>query len=409
MARVLEYFGEDDSMRGPFMRSIWKNITVGAIFAYFAACAPVKFSGDTQALCGSNGTPCVQKCVGSACINSYSAEKVISSPMVDILVVDDNSGSMSQHQNKFATAWSGFIGQLDTAQLDYRLAITTTDISNKYSTSGMNATNGPNAVNQQGALQDGNLISFAPNTSYLSNTTPNRDSLFISTIKRNETVQCENSGYAEASCPSSDERAIYALNLSTDYTMEKFVRPTSHLAVIILSNEDERGLSDQASVRDANDQALLGLFPLEANDLPGTFTTKFKSKYPSKSLAVHSIIVKPGDAACLASETHLGPNPIVAKAGYSYDKLSQLTGGLRLSICDANYTTNLKAISDAIQAEAISLKFQCRPIGDQYTVTYTPQPAVAPVATPDWTKLELKFNQMPPGTKVKLTYDCSVN
>lgn len=389
------------------MRSVFKKLVVGAVFSYFAACAPVKFSADTVATCGTNGAaPCIQKCVGLSCINSYSAEQVVATPLVDILIVDDNSGSMSPHQVKFASAFSGFIAQLDSAQLDYRLAITTTDISNKYSPSGMNSSNGPDAFNGMGALQDGNLISFAANTSFISNTVPNRDALFMNTIKRDETVHCEQSGYNE--CPSDDERAIFALNLATDNSLSQFVRPTAHMAVIILANEDERGLSDPRSIKSDNDKALINLFPLETNDLPATFISKFQSKFPSKTLAVHSIIVKPGDTACLSSETHPAQY-IVAKEGYSYSSLSTSTGGLQLSICDSNYTANLKAISDAIQADAISLKFQCRPIGDHYTVSYTPQPAVLPNSTPDWSTLSLRFDKMPAGTKVKLSYDCASN
>lgn len=54
---------------------------------------------------------------------------------VDILFVDDKSGSMPDKQEKLSTRLTAFVGSL--ADVDWQLAITTTDTSNgKY---GLNA------------------------------------------------------------------------------------------------------------------------------------------------------------------------------------------------------------------------------------------------------------------------------
>lgn len=389
------------------MRAALKYGTVGLIFVYFAACAPVKFDSVPAPSCGGAGVACIQTCQGSSCVQSYSTQKVVGKNPVDILIIDDNSGSMSPDQHKMATAFDGFLSQLESAQLDYRIAITTTDISSAYTQTPASVHNSPGSFNGNGSLQDGNLISFSSGVNYLTDSVSNRASLFANTIQRQETIHCEQSGYTE--CPSDDERGIFAANLVLDRTASSFVRPTAHMAVIILSNEDERGFSNSSAAKDDNERALAQMYPLETNDLPDTFVSKFHSAYPGKTLAVHSIIVKPGDKTCLAAES----NPaqfLTAKEGYSYQSLSQKTGGIVGSICDASFSNQLKSIGDNIESQALAMPFSCRPINDQYQLTVSPQPAGGVQATPDWSKMQLTIStKLPAMTTLKLTYQCAKN
>lgn len=389
--------------------SILKFGTVAAIFSYFAACAPVKFEQIPEPSCGGNGVVCAKTCSGNSCSQTYSITKTVGQTPVDILMVDDNSGSMSPLQNKFASAFNGFIQNLDTAGLDYRIAMTTTDISNTYSQMEgpelISRDNGPKAINGNGALQDGSLIDLGNGSKFITPADSNRVSLFASSVKRNETITCEQSGYSN--CPSDDERGVFALNLMLDRSADQFLRSDAALAVIILSNEDERGLSWMDPSTDASAMQIKSLYPAKSYDKPETFVSRFRAKFPGKTLAVHSIVVKPGDVQC-KNQLSIPTQYILAKEGYVYSDLSQRTNGTVGSICDSSYTNQLQVIGNNIQSQALALPFSCRPDGDHYTVTMSPQPVQNVTWTPNWTAMTLTTAQtLPAGTSVTLSYTCS--
>lgn len=395
------------------MRAAWKLGAVGLVFGYFGACAPVQFDSLPEPSCGED-VSCFKQCTGDNCVRTYTVTRTVGETPVDILIVNDNSGSMSPIQEKFANAFSGFLDKLDSAGLDYRIAMTTTDISNnqeygsqRFGFEPVSLHNGPSQYNGYGALQDGNLIEFAPGKKFLTKLDANRENLFISAVQRPETLYCEQSGYDEKKCPSNDERGIFALNLVIDRTAHEFMRDSSAVAVIILANEDERGYSH---LHPGRTEDFARTYPTTPYDRPEIFVERFRSKYPGKTLAVHSIIVKPGDTTCRNQASEPG-KMIIAKEGYAYADLSQRTGGIVGSICEwthGGYTAQLEAIGDDIQKQVLALPFSCRPDGDQYTVTVDP---VQPVTwTPNWQTMQLTSDQpLAPGTTVKLTYSCSLN
>jgi hypothetical protein len=383
------------------MRGLWKTGAACIVFSYFAACSPVKFEKAPEPACGAEGIACVQKCSGDSCFQDYAVDRTVGEGMVDVLFVDDNSGSMSYEQSKMADRFPDFLASL--ANLDYRVAITTTDVSNKYTSTPIGVKNRAGAFNGNGALQDGNLISFGT-TSYLDRSTPNKEALFNQEIKRNETIHCEQSGYTE--CPSSDERGIFAANLVLDRTASQFMRPVAHLAVIFLTDEDERGMSDQRSAHDDDDRALIQMYPVENYDLPDTFLSRFKSRYPGKTVSAHSIIVRPGDSGCVQAQSAQG-SFVRGVEGYSYAKLSQDTGGIIGSICDADYGAQLRDIGNYLQKQVLSLPFACRPEGDAFKITLDPQPAGNIDAEADFTNMQLNIKTpLAPLTKVHLEYRC---
>src|SRR5690606_3464453 len=103
------------------------------------------------------------------------------------------------------------------------------------------------------------------------------------TIKRPESKLCDDSGFLEQACPSPDERGIYALNLAVERNEKDFFRSGAHLAVIILSDEDERSFGGHGTQGQG--------WPLEAKDLPETFVLGMQNNFPTKSVSVHSVIV----------------------------------------------------------------------------------------------------------------------
>ena len=410
---------------GSRLRTI-KSWSVSAVVGYFAACAPVQFSRQPDPSCGTNGVTCVSVCTGKDnCVETRTIERRVGDALVDILFVNDNSGSMSNEQNKMALKFPDFINQLDGKGLNYRIGMVTTDISFAMDPSPVQ--NHPKPANGNGAWQDGKLIDFGSGIPYLTPTTPDRGNLFARTVKRNETLNCESSGFDSNSCPSMDERGIYAANLVLEQTGSSFLRPTAHLAVIILADEDERSLSDprgavdpNTGITNANDLNMMKSYPQKVRDLPQTFTDNMARLYPDKTFSVHSVIIRPKEFASDATELNDAKSCysqqnsqaawVRGYPGYAYAALSQMTGGTINSICDPDYSGLLNKIGSTIQNQVTSLPFSCTPIvradGTRFSF-YINDTLRNDLATPDYEHGKLNINvALAPMTKVKLVFDC---
>ena len=380
---------------------------------YIVACSPVKFDkkAEVGSICGADGVACVTQCEGEACFDHITVSKTSGQQQVDILVVNDNSGSMSPEQAKMGSKFPTFISSLGS--LNYRIAMTTTDISDGTSyalseTKTMPPNQGSSRL--KNVVQDGNLITFGNGAKFLEGANGSASSMnesyFNQAVKREETLTCEQSNYAN--CPSNDERGVFAATLAIEKNESSFLRPIAHLAVIILSDEDERGISDSRSAKNSNDQALINLYKRENYDLPATLLSKFKTKYPGKSISVHPIIVRPGDSSCLNTQT---VGNIRGVEGYTYSELFSLTGGTMGSICESDYGSTLTEIGNYVQKESISLPFQCRPVNDAYEITFTKKDGTKIAqdvdVEADFDKLTLRvISALPPETTAKLSYKC---
>lgn len=382
------------------------------MISYFGACAPVQFDaapGD------KNENIRVVCSTPDNCVYEVTEEKTVGEGLVDILIVNDNSGSMSFEQAKMANAFSGFLSSINN--LDYRIAMTTTDVADtrqRIGTLSNAGYNPPGPYNGYGALQDGRLIEFSPGLKYLDRANSDKENLFNVTVKRAETLHCEQSGFSE--CPSGDERGIFAMGLTIKNYLAQFARPTAHLAIIVLSDEDERGVSKynpcnySGSADKSNCEAIKTTYPFEASDEPQAVVDTFRSLYPNKTMSVHSMIVKPGDIACRQAQTGQVPAPttVLGQEGFAYEKLTTLTGGKLGSICDSNYTAKLQDIGYTIGSQVTSLPFRCRPVDDKFQVMFNGQTAAASAYSANFQTMVLSINQaLSPTTKVTLKYSCS--
>ncbi|MES2965480.1 MAG: hypothetical protein V4760_16475 [Bdellovibrionota bacterium] len=330
---------------------------------------------------------------------------------------------MSTEHDKMANRFPTFIQNLDGLGIDYRIGMITTDVAN---TSPSPTDNGepnpakrystPKAANGNGAFQSGTLLQFSGSRSYLAKSDSDRSSAFIQTVRRQETLNCQTSGFLPQNCPSDDERGIYAANLLVDKeaSSNKFFRPTAHLAVVILADEDERGISDSSGIdtrlsqaQQDNEQRLINIHPLDGNwDKSTSFINRLKTRFPGKTLSVHPVIVQPGDFGCKDIQASQHSN-VRGDFGIAYRDLKQSAGGTMGSICDSDYGSTLTNIASSIANQVTTLPFSCRPINDDYDVTFDPQPAQNVNVTADFSKLTLNINDpLPPLTKVTLKYDC---
>ena len=350
------------------------------MIGYLIGCSPVKFTEDTS--CGSFGN---QECeVGPLGIQRYDNTFVVGPLEADILFIDDNSGSMSVEQSKMAEKFPNFISSLGT--VDYRIAVTTTDVAT--------SSNPPDSVNDNGALQDGRFIEFSSGVSVLTPSTANAEQLFLDTVKRPETLSCEANNFDADFCPSPDERAIVAANLAVDRGHDEFFRPGAHLAIVILSDEDERSKSGE-----------IPGYELATYDKPQVLIDNVKAKFGAdKSFAVHAIMIKPGDTSCLQQQN--AQHGVSGFEGKVYQELVDLTNGHAGSVCASDYGVEMGQIGAAVLSDVNSLELACAPLNDEFTALVEPVPAGLEVSL-DKDAKKIRFNQsLPPNTSVRLIYDC---
>ena len=259
---------------------------------------------------------------------------------IDVIIVDDNSGSMEKEQEEMGQRFPSFLAGL--GHLPYHLAITTTDVSNgRYGLDGR-------FVDLEGGY--GNVLTYQ---------TPNAERIFRSTIVRQETLAtCSN---RVLDCPSAYERPILALirameRYNTDHT--HFFRRNADLIAIIISDEDEpspgENLGDNQRIATPDDAI-------------ATFQNIWGIH---KNFTVYAIILKPNvgrDKAeselCLRQQN--GSMVFgTARYGWNIAELVRKTGGKLGSICDSNYAFALRDIGQRSRRMLSSLQLPDIPNGD---------------------------------------------
>ncbi len=410
-------------------------------FFYCYGCTKVNFEATPTETCKKfNAEFGVNSCVLTPDgLNSYKYSTRVGE--VEIVFVDDNSGSMYVEQQKIASQFPGFLDTL--REFDYRIGVITTDISA--------ADNPPAAKNGYGAFQDGKLLKFSNGGNFLSN--PKFDpavhseniNLFQTTIKRDETEFCQEKN----TCPSSDEQGIHSLIKALGNSENQpFFRGGGHLAVVILSDEDERSVApgaDSSRINRILNPTLWdsSAYKLRVENKPETFMDKFAEKFgTAKSLSVHSIIIRPkvvrssggevsiqtgdpeGDACLIEqgkqsyTDTKGAQRLVKGFYGTQYARLSVPDADLKArvpsvldghlgNICSSSYTQQLGPIADKIKGlDFVSLP--CPPNLSTVKVSVTPKPSFQFKSTIDpQDGRKLVFTpQLPPGSVVDLEFKC---
>lgn len=381
----------------PYMKTFILLTTV----TYFVACSPVKFNKLADATdCSNVGgqAACVQSCdANGTCFAEYDIKKQVGKGVADILFIDDNSGSMSPEQQRMADSFPTFMASI--SNLDYRVAITTTDISGYDRASGQ-------IVSPYPIGRDGALIDFGSGAGkFLTPNVGSVDALFKAQIKRQETLTCEANNYAASKCASPDERGIFAAHLAATRNDSGFIRSSGHMAVIVLADEDVRS----NLYCDGKTSNCSPTFNLKAQDKPEYFLEDFKKRYPGKTISVHSIIVN--DSSCQSAQTgQLGNVNIVGSIGTQYKNLSNMTGGVVGSICASNYQAQLGQIGSVITDQINNIGFACAPYQGQFALYLNGSPANQSQYTVDTSKWVIDFTSaLPANTQIQLTYKCKLN
>lgn len=268
----------------------------------------------------------------------------------DILVVVDNSGSMSYEQSNMAQRVGKMLSIL--RGLDYQIAVTTTDPSSSP------------------VWADGKLIKIKNTDKYWIDSTMDETT---AQYNLGQTIQRTEVG-------SPLEQGIYTtyrmLERSIAGQNQGFLRPEAKLAVVLISDEDESANTNR-------------------ND-PEKLISLVSSNWPNKTFAFHSIITKPGDTACLKGQG--------ATEGHRYAKLSQLTGGIIGSVCETDYAAQVSGIATDIRNMLKNITLTCQPV--QGTTVTIKKDGVTISETPVIDGLTLKFNEPLAIGSYEIKYTC---
>lgn len=311
-------------------------------------------------------TPVVNKAVAESFTQGNAGNQI------DILIINDNSISMAPLQAKLASRFASLISSI--SDMDYHIGMTTTDLdSKKYN-------------------QGGRLLTWAGTaTNVLTPSIPNASAVFSATVVRPETVNCDPV-WGGDSCPSGNEQALLAsmaAMMQKDTANAGFFREKTPLVLVILSNEDEQSTGAAGSAT--------------AQNVLDTFSQIFGS---SKQLVTYSIIVKPGDAACLKEQRDASGDIFNSQQYSAYGthafELASRTGGQALSICAQDYSQPLAEASLSMRRLVTSYPLKTNPKNGNVKVTFTPSTKIGYHVE----GRRLILDSAPPyGTKIVVEYE----
>ncbi len=309
--------------------------------------------------------------------------------------------------------FAGFIERLDQKEINYRIGVTTTDIS---------------------ILNSGSLLTFANGSKVLTKSDSNRVGMFNAAIVRPETTACENfiksayysygPGFQYNStynanystyCPSNDERGIYTAHEVLSNNVASLVRSDAHLNVIVLSNEDVR-----SGVYSSNSN-----YALEEKDRATKFISMVNTKYPGKYWEFNSIITKTSACAVQQQQDFRDRNGntikdsngnyvIGANVGLQYAQISSSAStdvdgnaaprGLVLDICSSNYSAHFSNIAAKIEDSSRKMTLKCKPLETPVVTNSNGMNTTIPY-TWDGNR-SITFNKGSEGILIKVSYKC---
>lgn len=269
---------------------------------------------------------------------------------VDFLMVLDVSNSMLPDNQHLAARLQPFMDSLVSGSvIDWQMCFTVT-------TSQL-------ATNSQG-VQDyywGATNPWSGYSSFVLKPSAAVSGTTLSNIFKN-TINAVNAGWTN----SDDERPIKAAwHHFNNRAANGCYRSGSAVSVIVVSDEDERSVGgDPAQIEQINEFQFL-----EDKDLPQTLINKVKTEFGAdKPFTFNSIIVKPADSSCKASQDAAGYR---SHYGFKLAELSTSTAGATTSICSNDYSQNLNYFKDRIVDSLSSIPLECAPI-DTPVVSVTP-------------------------------------
>ena len=221
---------------------------------------------------------------------------------IDVLWVVDNSGSMAERQENLARNFGSFINEFTKNSIDYRIAVTTTDIFKEagrfVGTPKILTPTTPNVA-----------AAFSNNIRVGINGSPFEVGLEAARLSLDLQVQANAATVmqCQAACPTMGQAACRA-NCPTTAVFQ-FLRRDAYLYLIFVTDEEDRSSQD----------------------------VRFFYRYFETVKGVGN----DGTVTTAAIMGDVPSNACAATPGTRYKALSDLTGGEVGSICDTNFSTTL--------------------------------------------------------------------
>lgn len=231
---------------------------------------------------------------------------------VDILVVVDNSGSMADRQDALATALYPFIINMARSTFDFRLAVTTMDMSS-----------------------GGERGRFVGNPTVLTKTTPSLSESFQNQIKRGVTGSDLSRGL-EALESALSPGMLAGANAG-------FWRDDAYLVIMFLSDEEDISSGS----------------PSDYINFLNSVKPPFEDGSPS--WVVHSVVVTEASAQCTTRNRF-------SSIGNRYMALSRASNGLEESICSPSLEAATTRIKKRILEQITEYRLQREPQVDTIRV-----------------------------------------
>ncbi len=252
----------------------------------------------------------------------------LSGENVDVLLVVDNSGSMSDEQTNLSSNIDDLVSAAATWNTQYRLAVTTTDIDNDRGKFRGNprwvTPDTPNGLQTfandvKGVGDNGGATEQGLEAAYLALTLPN--TFLAETTDSNGQavpIACQNN----SGCDPATGCYMDPANTSQGYCGGPnwgFLRDDASLEVVIISDEPDQSSAELTFYID--------------------FLKNLKGFHNEDLMHVHAIVGTDGSKAKSCESSYGG-----AAAGEGYDYVANETGGVLASICEQDYSGLLQDI-----------------------------------------------------------------
>ncbi len=264
-------------------------------------------------------------------IDAYSQE---SASNIDVLWVVDNSGSMQPRQENVAKNFQAFMEVFQKSGIDYRIAVTTTDIfKEKGAFVGSPKIITPRTPNV--------VTTFAANVRVGTNGSPYEVGLEAAELAlRNQAAANAPKLMARDTCKAACRRDMSppaCVDNCDKSSPVDFLRPEAYLYLVFVTDEEDRSSQDV--------------------------------RYFWRSFETAKGVGNDGTVTTAAIMGGVPTNSCGATPGIRYKALSDLTGGEVGSICDADFSATLKKL--ATNAVGLKRKFKLEDTPDPASIVVT--------------------------------------
>ncbi len=257
------------------------------------------------------------------------AAEVKENKKLDILVIIDNSGSMGKEQKNMGSRFQNFTSKI--TGIDWQIGVITTDVSNNAN------------------LRDGRIVGLDDSATFT-------DKFILNSTLDPAAAQLSFQNTVQMSADGSGQEwglkaSIRSIERAFDPTQAvnqpnaRLFRADAMLAMIVVSDAlDDSGTS------------------------PEQVINLVKAKWPAKPFVFHSIVVPesayttPNSSSINAADPCGSYRESARFDGRIYHQLSDLTGGIKGTVCSEDYSAQLAAMGQATRDLVNSLTLDCNPV-----------------------------------------------